>query len=127
MNIFSMYSVKIKEYRHIFKESVKLYRSAVDFFIDVCLKEWDSFSSVVKSQSDYTKLMEILTIPTTNRTEVSYNFNTKFYKMPCYLRRAAISEAIGKVSSYKSNLLNWELSDKRERGERPSLPKAGYC
>ena len=127
MNIFSTYSVKIKEYRRIFKESVELYRSAVDFFITVCLSEWDSFSSIVTSQSDYTKLMETLTVPTTNRTEVVYNFNTKFYKMPCYLRRAAISEAIGKVSSYESNLLNWELSDKHERGERPSLPRAGYC
>lgn len=38
MNITSMYSVRIKEYRHIFKESVEQYRSAVDFFIDVCLK-----------------------------------------------------------------------------------------
>ena len=107
MNIFSTYSVKIKEYRRIFKESVELYRSAVDFFITVCLSEWDSFSSIVTSQSDYTKLMETLTVPTTNRTEVVYNFNTKFYKMPCYLRRAAISEAIGKVSSYESNLFNW--------------------
>ena len=41
MNITSMYSVKIKEYRHIFKESVEQYRSAADFFINVCLKEWD--------------------------------------------------------------------------------------
>ena len=59
MDILSMYSVKIKEYRHIFKESLQIYHSAVDFFIDVCLKEWDSFSSIVKSQSKYIKLMEI--------------------------------------------------------------------
>ena len=127
MNIFSMYSVKIKEYRHIFKESVEQYRSAVDFFIDVCIKEWDSFKDITSKQNIYTKLMETYTIPTSKRPSVQYNFNLKFYKMPCYLRRAAISEAIGKVSSYKSNLSNWEASDKRERGEKPSLPKAGYC
>ena len=127
MNIFSAYSVKIKEYRHIFKESVKEYRSAVDFFINVCIKEWDSFKDIVSKQNIYTKLMETYTIPTSKRPSVQYNFNLKFYKMPCYLRRAAISEAIGKVSSYKSNLSNWEASDKRERGEKPFLPKAGFC
>ena len=37
MKILSTYSVKIKEYRHIFKDSVRTYRSAVNFFIDVCV------------------------------------------------------------------------------------------
>ncbi len=126
MNITSMYSVKIKEYRYIFKESIVLYRSAVDFFIDVCLKEWDDIIPIkgLKAKQSY---VETLTVPTSGRPNVAYNFNQKFYKMPSYLRRAAISEAIGKVSSYKSNLLNWEVSDKRECGLKPSLPKAGYC
>ena len=125
MNITSMYSVKIKEYRYIFKESIEQYRSAADFFIDVCLKEWDRITPI-KGMKAKQSFVETLTLSTSKRPNVQYNFNQKFYKMPCYLRRAAISEAIGKVSSYKSNLLNWEYSDKRERGEKPSLPKAGY-
>ena len=40
------------------------------------------------------------------------------------MRRAAISEAIGKVSSYKSNLENWENSDKS--GKEPGLPNVGH-
>ncbi len=43
--------------------------------------------------------------------------------MPSYLRRGAINEAIGKVSSYKSNLDNWI---KDPVGREPSSPKAGY-
>jgi len=39
MDIVSTYSVKIKEYNHVFKESIEQYRSAVKFFVDVCLKE----------------------------------------------------------------------------------------
>jgi IS605 OrfB family transposase len=126
MNTLSTYSVKIKEYRRIFKDSVRIYRSAVDFFIDVCLKEWGDITPIkgLKAKQSY---VEKLTVPTSGRPNVVYNFNQKFYKMPYYLRRAAISEAIGKVSSYKSNLLNWEYSDKRERGLKPSLPKAGFC
>ena len=43
MKIMSTYSVKIKEYNHIFKDTIRLYRRAVDFYIDVILNEWDSF------------------------------------------------------------------------------------
>ena len=121
-----MYSVRIKEYRHIFKESAEQYRSAADFFIDICLKEWDKITPI-KGLKAKQSFVETLTLPTSKRPSVQYNFNLKFYKMPCYLRRAAISEAIGKVSSYKSNLANWEESDPRTRGEKPSYPKAGYC
>ncbi|MBR3584516.1 MAG: hypothetical protein IKO00_00680 [Oscillospiraceae bacterium] len=52
-----------------------------------------------------------------------YNFTDYMYKYPCYYRRAAINQAIGKVSSYKSNLANWENT---HQGERPGIPKAGY-
>ena len=52
-----------------------------------------------------------------------YDFDAKFYKMPSYLRRGAINEAIGKVSSYKTNLDNWI---KDPVGREPSYPKAGY-
>ena len=41
MDIVSTYSIKIKEYNHIFKESIEQYRSAVKFFVDVCLCEWN--------------------------------------------------------------------------------------
>ena len=55
-----------------------------------------------------------------------YDFDEKFYKMPSYLRRGVISEALGKVSSYKSNLKNWESEEPSSRGEFPGYPKAGY-
>ena len=126
MNIISMYSVKIKEYNHIFKTTIQIYRSAVDFFIDVCLKEWNTIS-VISGLINQQSYVERLCIPTAKRTNVPYDFNRIFYKMPVYLRRAALNEAIGKVSSYKSNLLSWESSDPRIRGEKPSYPKAGYC
>lgn len=38
MKVFSTYSMKIKHYNHIFKETVSLYQAAVDFLIGVCLE-----------------------------------------------------------------------------------------
>jgi len=52
-----------------------------------------------------------------------YDFDSRFYKMPSYIRRASIAEAIGKVSSYKSNLANWELN---HTGKKPVLNSRGY-
>ena len=57
---------------------------------------------------------------------VSYDFSAKCYKFPSYLRRAAIVEALGKVSSYRSNLANWEAAESAKRGKQPSLPQVGY-
>ena len=50
MKIYSTYSVKIKHYNHIFDETVRFYRNVVDFFIDVCLKEWSSISAIQNVQ-----------------------------------------------------------------------------
>jgi len=121
MKIYSKYSRKIQGYNHIFEPTVALYRAAVDFFIDVCLREWESIR-VQETRKQQNNQVERLTIRTNGRPEVPYDFGRDFYKFPSYLRRAAIREAIGKVSSYRSNLERC----RRERLPLPSRPQAGY-
>ena len=99
MRIFSTYSAKIKNYNHIFKKTVSVYREAVDFMIQVCLQKWEDIR-----KEDYlcspVIYVERLCHRTKRNPEVSYeSFDRKFYKLPSYLRRSAISDAIGKVSS----------------------------
>ena len=127
MKIVSTYSVKIKHYNNIFRDTVSVYRRAVDFLIDVCLKEWDDISAIDKKLNlARQSFVESLCHKTKGNSDPKYGrFDQKFYKFPTYLRRAAITEAIGKVSSYKSNLSNWENADKDTRGRKPSFPKAG--
>lgn len=121
MNIMSTYSVKIKHCNKIFKNTVALYRQAVDFLINVCLEEWDILSSFSSSKEKYNYL-EKVTHKSKLRPVVKYNFDELFYKFPSYLRRSAIAEAIGKVSSYKSNYDNWKVN---EKGKEPGKPIAG--
>ena len=126
MICYSNYSVKIKHYNHIFDETVAIYREAVSFFIDVCLKEWEDLSKLemLHLQQQY---VEWLCHATKSNTDVKYDkFDKLFYKFPSYLRRGAIDEAIGKVSSYRSNLGRWEETDPEIRGRKPGLPRAGY-
>lgn len=126
MKITSTYSVKIKEYNHIFKDTVVLYRKSVDFFINVCLENWNDILQIKGGIKQKQSFVEGLTVKTKDRPAVKYDFSTFMYKFPCYLRRSAISEAIGKVSSYKSNLTNWESEDKRIRRNKPTIDSCGY-
>ena len=122
MKLSTTYSVKIKHYNAIFKETVSLYQRAVDFFIMVCDQEWTMISTIKSSQRRL-QFLEQLTHRTSGRPIVKYCFDDGFYKFPSYLRRAAINEAVGKYSSYRSNRTIWEADP---CGRKPSFPKAGY-
>lgn len=128
MQLVSTYSIKIKIYNHVLKETVTAYRHAVTFFLGVVLQEWDrieAMTSIHYRQS----VIEQLTVRTKKHPFPKYpleDANRMFVKFPSYLRRSAINEAIGKVSSYKSHLAHWQNADKKTRGMAPSVPKAGY-
>ena len=122
MKIYSTYCVKIKRYNHIFKDTVSVYRKAVDYLISVCLDKWDQISAI-KGDLLQQQYVERLVHATKYNSNPMYDFDIKFYKMPSYMRRGAINEAIGKVSSYKSNLADWKDDPV---GKEPSYPKAGH-
>ncbi len=46
MKIYSTYSVKIKHYNSIFKNTISVYIHAVDYLITVCLNEWKTISLI---------------------------------------------------------------------------------
>lgn len=121
MKMYTTYSVKIKHYNNIFKETVAIYRHTVDYILNVCLENWEEISSLEgRNKLVY---VECLIHATKDNPAPAYDFDSRFYKMPCYMRRSAINEAIGKVLSYTSNLNNW---NKNPVGKKPSYPKAGY-
>ena len=125
MKITSTYPVKIKNYNKIFNPTVQKYRNLVGFYITLCLNEWADISAIKGTKLRQT-FIESISVPTSNVLKPKYNINNEFYKVPCYLRRSAIHEAIGAVSSYKSNLANWMESDPKTRGNESSAPKPGF-
>ena len=111
------------ECRQALKKTVEIYRHAVDFFINVVMEYWDDIS-VIKDSKQKVAFIEKLTVVSKKRKTVPAPFGEgEFYKFPAYYRRAAISKALGKVSSYKSNLANWKADPK---GKKPSAPVCGY-
>lgn len=122
MKIYTSYKVKIKKYSRIFTDTVFLYRKAVDYLIEVCNNEWNILSQI-ESPLLRKRVVETMIHATKDNPDPKYDFDQRFYKMPSYLRRAATGEAIGRISSYQSNLSNWQ---KNPKGKVPSLPKAGF-
>lgn len=120
VQIYTTYSVKIKHYNRIFKDTVSVYRRAVDYLITVCLENWSNI--VTFKGVNRLTYVETLIHATKDNPDPVYDFDAKFYKMPSYMRRGAINEAIGKVSSYQSNLANWTAAP---IGKEPSRPVAG--
>lgn len=125
MRVDLTYSVKISAHKRVFHDTVAQYRAAVSFFLEVCLKEWELIGPL-HGQKQRVNMTEALTVKTKTNIAPVYDFSERFYKFPCYLRRAAIAEALGKVSSYKSLYANWEAADPDVRGKEPGHPTVGY-
>ena len=116
VKITSSYSVQLKPLDFDIKPTIITYRAAVSCLIDVVNKEWPSLVTIV-GELNRSREVERL-VHTTKGNKAKYNFDAQFYKFPSYLRRAAINSAIGCVSSYKSNLENW---NKSKKGKQPTL------
>ena len=82
MRQMSAYSVKISRSADIKKTlsaTAGIYRKAVDFFIGVCGREWDTVSAG-KGPNGKVNAVESLTVRTKKRPSVPYDFGKGFYR-----------------------------------------------
>ena len=81
MQLVSTYSIKIKTYNDVLKETVTAYRHAVAFFVGVALKEWDVIEPI--TSTNYRQLaMEQLTVRTKKRPVPKYPFERRTSNPP---------------------------------------------
>ena len=104
------------------QDMVRIYRDAVSYLIRVSDEHWNELWNL--NSFARLRVMECLVHHTKNRLFVEYeDFDLQFYKLPSYIRRAAISEAIGAVESYRSRQKVW---NENPVGKAPGLPQAGF-
>lgn len=106
MKIMSSYAIKLKGDLKALDDSIAIYRDALNFVIPIVDKHWDEIKDF-KSANYRMSYIEKL-VHTTKGNEALYDFDMRFPKFPTYLRRATLNKAIGIISSYRSNLANWE-------------------
>ena len=123
MQVVTSYKTKILGYNEIFDETMKIFREALAYIIDVADKEWESLQGIDFSNKKQRFIEQL--IHSAGKRVAKYDFDQKFFKYPSYLLRSTITTAIGVVSSYHSNLQNWEKGDKKAK--RPRLQYNHYA
>jgi len=74
---------------YIFKDTMAVYRKAVDYLIDVCSAKWDELSEINGSLNKQ-RYIETLVHAAKDNNCLMYDFDRKFYKMPSYLTGRSI-------------------------------------
>ena len=113
--------------RHIVANTLALYNSALNYVCDVVLKHYDEINEL--NNLEGRMYLEHL-IHNTKNNIAKYDFDSIYYKLPCYLLRDIESKAIGHIFSYKSNLDNYKKerynkisNGKKFKNREPSLSK----
>ena len=102
MKIVSSYGVEIKQLNKSLMSTIAIYNEAITFCVEIFENEWDNIVVLEgKSRNNYA---ENLIHSTKNNVAKYPDFDTKFYKMPSYMRRSVINTTLGYLSSYHSNV-----------------------
>lgn len=119
MKIMCSYAVEIKHINRLFRDTIKIYNDAVSFCVKAFEDHWDVLKTLDPGNKERFAYADHLIHTTKTNTAVFKEFDQKFHKMPSYLRFAVINTALGHLSSYHSNLTNWENDP--SKGKQPSF------
>lgn len=103
--ITTSYGVEIRNAHKALKRTIDIYRSATNYLLTPVMDHWKTIASINGSNQRMNYVESI--VHSTEKHKALYDFDKQFYKFPSYLRRSAITAAIGAVSSYQSNHKNW--------------------
>ena len=122
MKILSSYAIKLNGDLRALDDSIAIYREALHFVIPIVNTHWDEIKGFEYANQRMFYAEKL--IHTTKENNARYSFDVEFPKFPTYLRRATLNKAIGFVSSYHSNLANWEEKkvELEEKGEEVPEP-----
>ena len=115
MQITSSYGVEIKKQNIPIRHTLRIYRSAVSYLIQVYAESWEELSQLDNIQKRFNAAEHL--VHETKKNRAKYDFDLRFPRLPSYLRRSAIQHALGSVSSYETRLGLWE------RGKLTGKPK----
>ena len=121
MYITSSYKMKLTGDLKALETSINIYRDALRVLIPIIDDNWDTLSEYEFANQKYNRIEKW--IHNTKNNQAVYNVDELFPKFPTYLRRSALATALGIVSSYRSNLANWE---KEPKEQAPQLSLTHY-
>lgn len=121
MRLTTSYKMKLTGDFKALENSLAIYRKALTYLIPIINNSWKELSQYEFSNQKYNQIEKW--IHSTQNNQAQFDFDQEFPKLPTYLRRSAISKALGIVSSYRSKLANWEVN---QEGQSPKLQLIHY-
>ncbi len=121
MRLATSYKMKLTGDLKALETSLVIYRQALTYLIPIINDGWEDLSQYEFANQKYNQIEKWVHSTQTNQAQ--YDFDQEFPKFPTYLRRSAISKVLGIVSSYRSNLANWEANP---NGQIPKLQLVHY-
>jgi IS605 OrfB family transposase len=111
MKLTSSYAVEIKHINKLFRQTVKIYNDAISFCVKAFEAHWEVLKTLKTGNKERFAYADALIHSTKSNDAIYPEFDVLFHKLPSYLRFSVINTALGYLSSYHSNLDNWELSN----------------
>ena len=121
MRLTTSYKMKLTGDFKALETSLAIYRQTLTFLIPIIEAAWEELSQYEFVNQKYNQIEKW--VHSNQNNQARFDFDQQFPKLPSYLRRSAISKALGIVSSYHSNLANWEVNPK---GQAPKLQLVHY-
>ena len=103
----------------ILEDTVTIYRDMVRRLISIVNLRWKEIA-VTETQQRYVEQLFHATKDHPNpKFGKFFSLGTRLYKFPSYLRRAAINDAIGHVSSFHSRYYDWQCGIRKRKTAKP--------
>ena len=122
MRLIRSYGMKLTGDLSALETSIRIYRQVLSVLIPIINDEWETVKACRYTNQKYNLIEKW--IHSTKTNQARFDFDEQFPKLPTYLRRSAIAKALGIVSSYRSNLENWE---QHRKGRVPKLSLTHYA
>ena len=122
MKITQSYGVKFNGGYKAIKRTIVIFNDAINFLITPIQENYDDIAKLESSLRKMNYVEKL--VHNTRNNKAIYDFDDKFYKFPSYLRRSAVTKAIGIVSSYMSQIEIWKANDCK--GAMPKLDKGNH-
>ena len=106
MQVTSSYGVEIRKQNIPIRHTLRIYRFAVSYLIQVYTEAWGELSEISNAKKRFNEAEHL--VHGTKKNQARYDFDLHFPKLPSYLRRSAIQHALGSVASYETRLELWE-------------------
>ncbi|BAZ47365.1 hypothetical protein NIES4102_44110 (plasmid) [Chondrocystis sp. NIES-4102] len=103
----------------VFSDTVAIYRVYVRRLISIVNLHWKEVARSETKQRYVEQLFHATKDNPNPKYSKFFGLGTKLYKFPSYLRRAAINDAIGHVSSFQTRYYDWQGGIRKNRAVSP--------